>query len=144
MNKKEFLIQQLAQRILFLDGAMGTMIQGYHLEEQDYRGERFSDWESDLKGNNDLLSLTQPQIIRDIHTQYLEAGADIIGTNMVMENAEIQMTVQPSGRGWWISVIDKDDGGGRETVCPFKSANSLTWLSCIATQTPNRGSLLFA
>ena len=81
MNKKDFLLQQLSQRILFLDGAMGTMIQGYHLEEQDYRGERFKNWESDLKGNNDLLSLTQPDIIKAIHTAYLDAGADIIETN---------------------------------------------------------------
>ncbi|MGB5425216.1 MAG: methionine synthase [Gammaproteobacteria bacterium] len=71
----------LEERILFLDGAMGTMIQRHKLEETDYRGERFADWPSDLKGNNDLLSLTQPQIIRDIHTQYLQAGADIIETN---------------------------------------------------------------
>jgi 5-methyltetrahydrofolate--homocysteine methyltransferase len=71
----------LAERILFLDGAMGTMIQRHKLEEADYRGQRFADWPSDLKGNNDLLSLTQPHIIRDIHTQYLEAGADIIETN---------------------------------------------------------------
>jgi 5-methyltetrahydrofolate--homocysteine methyltransferase len=71
----------LNERILFLDGAMGTMIQRHKLEEADYRGERFLDWPSDLKGNNDLLSLTRPQIIRDIHTQYLEAGADIIETN---------------------------------------------------------------
>ena len=81
MNKKEFLTQQLSQRILFLDGAMGTMIQGYHLEEQDYRGERFSDWDSDLKGNNDLLSLTQPDIIKAIHKAYLDVGCDIIETN---------------------------------------------------------------
>lgn len=81
MNKKEFLIQQLSQRILFLDGAMGTMIQGYHLEEKDYRGERFSDWDSDLKGNNDVLSLTQPDIIKAIHKAYLDAGCDIIETN---------------------------------------------------------------
>jgi len=71
----------LSERILFLDGAMGTMIQRHQLEEADYRGERFADWPSDLKGNNDLLSLTQPQIIRDIHAQYLDAGADIIETN---------------------------------------------------------------
>ncbi|HMO31509.1 MAG TPA: homocysteine S-methyltransferase family protein [Lacibacter sp.] len=71
----------LEQRILVIDGAMGTMIQRHRLSEADYRGERFSDWPSDLKGNNDLLCLTQPHIIRDIHTQYLEAGADIIETN---------------------------------------------------------------
>ncbi len=72
---------QLKERILFLDGAMGTMIQQYELGESDYRGERFQDWPSDLKGNNDLLSITQPQIIKSIHSQYLEAGADIIETN---------------------------------------------------------------
>ncbi|RKZ86213.1 MAG: methionine synthase [Candidatus Parabeggiatoa sp. nov. 1] len=71
----------LEQRILILDGAMGTMIQRHKLQEADYRGERFKDWPSDLKGNNDLLSITQPQIIKEIHTQYLEAGADIIETN---------------------------------------------------------------
>ncbi|MCU7940236.1 MAG: methionine synthase [gamma proteobacterium symbiont of Bathyaustriella thionipta] len=72
---------QLKKRILFLDGAMGTMIQQYNLGEADYRGERFKDWPSDVKGNNDLLSITQPQIIKAIHSQYLEAGADIIETN---------------------------------------------------------------
>jgi 5-methyltetrahydrofolate--homocysteine methyltransferase len=71
----------LARRILVLDGAMGTMIQSYHLGEQDYRGDRFADWPRDLKGNNDLLSLTQDAIIRSIHSAYLEAGADILETN---------------------------------------------------------------
>ncbi len=72
---------QLEKRILLLDGAMGTMIQRYGLKEEDYRGERFKDWPSDLKGNNDLLCLTQPAIIAEIHRQYLAAGADIIETN---------------------------------------------------------------
>nr|WP_246856997.1 methionine synthase [Vibrio crassostreae] len=71
----------LKQRILLIDGGMGTMIQDYKLEEQDYRGERFADWHSDLKGNNDLLVLTQPKLIKDIHSEYLEAGADILETN---------------------------------------------------------------
>ncbi|KFZ37479.1 methionine synthase [Shewanella mangrovi] len=71
----------LSQRILIIDGAMGTMIQGYKLEEADYRGERFQDWHCDVKGNNDLLVLTQPDIIKAIHREYLEAGADIIETN---------------------------------------------------------------
>ena len=69
------------QRILVLDGAMGTMIQRHTLEEEHFRGDRFTDWHTDLKGNNDLLSLTQPEIICDIHRAYLEAGADIIETN---------------------------------------------------------------
>ena len=71
----------LARRILVLDGAMGTMIQTYQLGEQEYRGDRFHDWTRDLKGNNDLLSLTQPAIIRAIHAAYLDAGADILETN---------------------------------------------------------------
>lgn len=71
----------LKERILILDGGMGTTIQLYKLEEADYRGERFKDWESDLKGNNDLLSLTRPDIIEQIHNDYLEAGADIIEAN---------------------------------------------------------------
>ncbi|MDX2045958.1 MAG: homocysteine S-methyltransferase family protein [Chitinophagaceae bacterium] len=71
----------LNERILIIDGAMGTMIQRHKLDENDYRGERFKDWKSDLKGNNDLLCLTQPEIIIGIHQQYLEAGADIIETN---------------------------------------------------------------
>src|SRR6188474_3851794 len=72
---------ELEKRILIIDGAMGTMIQRYKLAEEDYRGERFKDWPSDLKGNNDLLSLTQPHIVKEIHKKYLEAGADIIETN---------------------------------------------------------------
>ena len=73
--------QQLKQRILILDGAMGTMIQGYKLNEKDYRGDRFAQHTSDVKGNNDLLSLTRPEIIEQIHRDYLTAGADIIETN---------------------------------------------------------------
>ena len=79
--------QSLDSQILLLDGAMGTMIQGHDLQEKDYRGERFADWPSDLKGNNDLLSLTQPDIISGIHQQYLEAGANIIETNTFNSNA---------------------------------------------------------
>ena len=73
--------QALQQRILILDGAMGTMIQGYKLTEADYRGERFRNHPSDLKGNSDLLTLTRPDVIGEIHRAYLEAGADILETN---------------------------------------------------------------
>lgn len=73
--------QCLQERILIIDGAMGTMIQRYHLTEADYRGDRFTSWHTDVKGNNDLLSITQPSIIKEIHKQYLDAGADIIETN---------------------------------------------------------------
>ena len=78
---QSLLATEAAKRILVLDGAMGTMIQGYKLKEEDYRGARFKDYPSDLKGNNDLLSITQPQIIKDIHAAYFEAGADIVETN---------------------------------------------------------------
>ena len=71
----------LKDRILIIDGAMGTMIQRHKLQEADYRGKRFKDWHSDVKGNNDLLSITQPEVIIGIHKEYLEAGADIIETN---------------------------------------------------------------
>ncbi len=71
----------LNERILIIDGAMGTMIQRHKLSEADYRGERFKDWQGDVKGNNDLLNITQPQIITGIHKEYLDGGADIIETN---------------------------------------------------------------
>lgn len=75
------IVAQLEKRILILDGAMGTMIQRYRLEEEDFRGERFRDWKVLLKGNNDLLSITRPDVIEAIHREYLEAGADIVETN---------------------------------------------------------------
>ena len=87
MDRIESLFGQLERRIVLLDGAMGTMIQGYGLGEDDYRGERFAGWDRDLKGNNDLLSVTRPQVIRDIHRQFLEAGADVIETNTFNSNA---------------------------------------------------------
>lgn len=81
LNVKQQLNELLKKRIIILDGAMGTMIQQYRLSEEGYRGERFKNWQSDVKGNNDLLCLTQPQIVKEIHLQYLQAGADIIETN---------------------------------------------------------------
>ncbi len=90
MNRKEriaALERTLAERIVILDGAMGTMIQGYGLDEEAYRGERFRDWTHDLKGNNDLLTLTQPSVIREIHAAFLAAGADVIETNTFNSNA---------------------------------------------------------
>ncbi|MGA9469235.1 MAG: methionine synthase [Candidatus Macondimonas sp.] len=80
-HRQQQLRDAFSQRILVIDGAMGTMIQRHKLEEHHYRGERFKDWPQDVKGNNDLLVLTQPAIIRDIHGQYLAAGADLIETN---------------------------------------------------------------
>ncbi|MCK5725197.1 MAG: methionine synthase [Thiotrichaceae bacterium] len=81
MSLKKQIISNLQQRILVLDGAMGTMIQRHKLTEEDYRGERFADWHCDVKGNNDLLVLSQPEIIQSIHEEYLNAGADILETN---------------------------------------------------------------
>ena len=89
--------QLLQERILVLDGAMGTMIQRYKLSEEDFRGDRFTDHPRDLKGNNDLLSLTRPEVIREIHLAYLEAGADIIETNTFSANG--------------ISMLDYDMAG---------------------------------
>ncbi|PTN12459.1 methionine synthase [Nitrosomonas aestuarii] len=90
MNKDlrtTLLESSIANRIMILDGAMGTMIQTFKLEEADFRGERFADFPHDLKGNNDLLTLTRPDVIRSIHDDYLEAGADIIETNTFNSNA---------------------------------------------------------
>ena len=95
----------LQQRILILDGAMGTMIQRYKLDEAAYRGERFADYPRDIKGNNELLSITQPHVIREIHDQYLAAGADILETNTFgattvaqadygMESLAVEMNMQ--------------------------------------------------
>ena len=87
-NLRTNLLESLiAQRIVILDGAMGTMIQTFKLGETDFRGERFADFPHDLKGNNDLLTLTRPDVIRSIHADYLEAGADIIETNTFNANA---------------------------------------------------------
>jgi len=86
-QRVESMMAALDERILLLDGAMGTSIQGYGLTESDYRGERFADWKSDLKGNNDLLSLTRPELVHEIHRRFLEAGADILETNTFNANA---------------------------------------------------------
>ena len=80
-DRHQALTNLLAKRIVILDGAMGTMIQQNALQERDFRGERFADWDRDLKGHNDLLGITRPELIGSIHRAYLEAGADIIETN---------------------------------------------------------------
>jgi 5-methyltetrahydrofolate--homocysteine methyltransferase len=81
MTSKQQLEKALNERILIIDGAMGTMVQRYKLQEADYRGERFKDWHIDVKGNNDMLVITKPEVIKQIHLEYLNAGADIIETN---------------------------------------------------------------
>ena len=117
-----------AQRILIIDGAMGTMIQAYKLDEAGYRGERFKAWDRDVKGNNELLSLTQPEIIYDIHDQYFAAGADIAETNTFgaqvisqadygMEALSYEMNVESArlarkaADAWSKKTPDKPDAG---------------------------------
>jgi cobalamin-dependent methionine synthase I/methionine synthase I (cobalamin-dependent)/very-short-patch-repair endonuclease len=119
--------KDLQQRVLVIDGAMGTMIQRHKLQEADYRGERFKDWKSDLKGNNDLLVLTKPGIIKEIHKQYLLAGADIIETNTFnaqkisladyhMEHLayEINLEAAKIAKQAVVEFISSPNGGGRE------------------------------
>ena len=106
----------LTRRILFLDGAMGTMIQGHKLNEADYRGTRFADFPHDLRGNNDLLTLTQPQIIRSIHTAYLEAGADIVETNTFNSNAASMAGSTCSRPAFWCTPITSEDFAGLRDV----------------------------
>src|SRR5205085_12161257 len=89
-DRTDELTALLRERILVLDGAMGTMVQTYDLEERDYRSERFRDWHCDLKNNNDLLVLTRPAIIQEIHRRYLDAGADVIETNPFAAQATSQ------------------------------------------------------
>ena len=102
--------QILNERILVLDGAMGTMIQSYNLEEADYRGERFRQHPCDVKGNNDLLSLSQPQIIRDIHTAYLEAGADILETNTFNSTSIAMADYQMEGLVYELNKVGAELG----------------------------------
>ena len=107
----------LKSRILIIDGAMGTMIQQYKLEEADYRGERFKDWASDVKGNNDLLSLTRPDIIKAIHLEYLEAGADIIETNTFSSTAIAQADYNMQSLAYELNVASAKVA--REAISEF-------------------------
>jgi len=104
MSTEKILQSLLEQRILVLDGAMGTMIQKHKLSEEDYRGERFKDWHVLVQGNNDLLSLTQPKIIVDIHRSYLEVGADIVETNTFNATKTSMFDYQMEGLAYEINV----------------------------------------
>ena len=112
----------LESRILIIDGAMGTMIQRYKLEEGDYRGERFKDWASDVKGNNDLLSITRPDIIRSIHLEYLEAGADIIETNTFSSTAIAQADYNMQSLAYELNVASAKVA--RQAIEEFKAQGS--------------------
>ncbi|HPH84319.1 MAG TPA: homocysteine S-methyltransferase family protein [Ferruginibacter sp.] len=109
---------QLQQRILIIDGAMGTMIQRHKLEEADYRGERFKDWHTDVKGNNDLLSITQPEIIVGIHKEYLDAGADIIETNTFSSTSIAQADYDMQSLAYELNVAS--------ATCARKAADEYT------------------
>ena len=86
LSSREKLDELLKSNIVLLDGPMGTMIQAYDLQESDYRGSKFIDWPQDLKGNNDLLNITKPEIIEEIHSQFIDAGSRIIETNTFNSN----------------------------------------------------------
>src|SRR5437868_10402029 len=113
---------RLKEKILIIDGAMGTMIQRYKLEEKDYRGERFKDWHKDVKGNNDLLSITQPQIVEEIHTKYLEAGADIIETNTFSSTSIAQADYDMQSLAYELNVAAAKCA--RNAIEKFASAES--------------------
>src|SRR5437763_739764 len=112
----------LESRILIIDGAMGTMIQRYKLEEADYRGERFRDWASDVKGNNDLLSITRPDIIRAIHLEYLQAGADIIETNTFSSTAIAQADYNMQSLAYELNVASAKVA--RQAIDEFTKTNA--------------------
>ena len=120
------LMGTLDERVMLLDGAMGTMIQGFALSEEDYRGERFADSRRDLKGNNDLLSLTRPEVIRDIHNSFLAAGADIIETNTFNSN-------EPS----------MADYGMEDLVAELNAASARLARECADAQTSKDGRLRY-
>jgi 5-methyltetrahydrofolate--homocysteine methyltransferase len=114
----------LNERILIIDGAMGTMIQRHKLAEADYRGERFKDWHCDVKGNNDLLSITQPQIITGIHKQYLDAGADIIETNTFSSTSIAMADYQMQSLAYELNVAAA--GCAKEAI---KQSGKQAWIA---------------
>lgn len=116
--------QELEKRILIIDGAMGTMIQRHKLEEEDYRGERFKDWHTDVKGNNDLLSITQPGIIVGIHKLYLEAGADIIETNTFSSTSIAQADYDMQSLAYELNVASAKCA--RKAIGEYNSQQSTT------------------
>ncbi len=119
MNSMKKTIQAcLKERILIIDGAMGTMIQQHKLEEKDYRGTRFSNWHTDVKGNNDLLSITQPEIIIGIHKEYLEAGADIIETNTFSSTSIAQADYDMQSLAYELNIAS--------ATCARKAADEYT------------------
>src|SRR3979490_1203541 len=115
-EKRTALLAAARERILVLDGAMGTMIQGLEYDEAAFRGERFKDFHRDLRGNNDLLILTQPKAIEDIHADYLRAGADIVATNTFSSTSIAQADYDLSGIAYEMNLegakLARADGDG--------------------------------
>jgi 5-methyltetrahydrofolate--homocysteine methyltransferase len=137
-SKVEQLRAQLNERILVLDGGMGTMIQGYRLSEDDFRGERFADWPCDLKGNNDLLVLSKPHVIAEIHNAYFEAGADIVETNTfnstTIAMADYQMESLSAEINFEAAKLARACANGR----PARRTNRAMWPGFLARQTVPR------
>jgi 5-methyltetrahydrofolate--homocysteine methyltransferase len=124
MSIEKQLRQLLDERILIIDGAMGTMIQRHKLEEKDYRGERFKNWHTEIKGNNDILCLTRPEIVKDVHKQYLAAGANIIETNTFNAQAISLADYEMQPLAYEINVAAAKVA--REAVNEFKAEHGIT------------------
>ncbi len=123
-SKIESIRAELDKRILVIDGAMGTMIQRYQLTEEHYRGERFANWHTDVKGNNDLLCLTQPDIIKAIHKEYLAAGADILETNTFSSTSIAQADYDMQALAYELNVAAAKCA--REAIEEFTAAQPAT------------------
>jgi 5-methyltetrahydrofolate--homocysteine methyltransferase len=140
MSHKELFAETLKQKILFLDGAMGTMIQGHSLQENDFRGERFKDHASELRGNNDLLSITKPELIKQIHTEYLEAGADILKTNTFNSTGIAQADYNLSELAYELNVAGATLA--REAITAYKQINDRPiWIAGILGPTNRTASI---
>ncbi|MDG2089534.1 MAG: methionine synthase [Gammaproteobacteria bacterium] len=140
MSQQEIFTQTLQERILFLDGAMGTMIQGYSLQEDDFRGDRFKDHTGELRGNNDLLSLTRAELIKQIHTEYLEAGADILKSNTFNSTSIAQADYNLSELAYELNVAGATLA--REAISAYNKKNSRPcWVAGIIGPTNRTASM---
>lgn len=133
------LTDALSERILVLDGAMGTMIQNHDPDESEYRGERFADWESDLKGNNDLLTLSQPDLIRDISAAYAENGSDIITTNTFSSTTIAQADYHMEDLAWEMNV--EAAKLAREVAEEYATAEKPRWVAGVIGPTNRTASI---
>ncbi|MBO9470604.1 homocysteine S-methyltransferase family protein [Endozoicomonas sp. G2_2] len=133
------LTDALSERILVLDGAMGTMIQNHDPDESEYRGERFADWESDLKGNNDLLTLSQPDLIREISAAYAENGSDIITTNTFSSTTIAQADYHMEDLAWEMNV--EAAKLAREVAEEYATAEKPRWVAGVIGPTNRTASI---